>query len=89
MVHFIVERNMNQTLKLSNSNGYTVEHLLSLPWKNRGSAKEEKATESSKQQRKNESLYCHDPPKPIQANFRAVNLMSSPQKVSCIGQKRE
>lgn len=95
VVHFIVERNMNQTLKLSCSNGDTTEHLLPLPKKNRGPAKEENTSESPKQHGIKESLYNHgtstgaDSPKPIQTNFRTVNLMSSPREVSRMGQKRE
>lgn len=91
VVHFIVERNMNQILKLSRSDGDTTEHLLPLP---RGPAKEENASESSKQPKIIESLYHDtstgaDPTKPIQTNFRAVNLMSSPRQMPRMGQKRE
>lgn len=95
VVHFIVERNMNQTLKLSCSNGDTAEHLLPLPKKNRGPAKEENTSESSKQHGIIESLYNHgtstgaESPKSTQTNFRTVNLMSSRQEVSRMGQKRE
>uniref|UniRef100_A0A8C6SDC4 Uncharacterized protein n=1 Tax=Neogobius melanostomus TaxID=47308 RepID=A0A8C6SDC4_9GOBI len=93
VVHFIVERNMNQTLKLSCGNGDTTEHLLPLPWKNRGPAKEENTSESLKQQRIIESNHDTstgaDPTKPIPSNFRAVHLMSSPREVSRKGLKRE
>lgn len=48
VVHFIVERNMNHTVKLCSSNGATAEHLLPLLWKKMSPAKDENSSDTSK-----------------------------------------
>lgn len=93
VVHFIVERNMNHTLKLSCSNEDITEHLLPLPRKKMSLAKDENTSEPSKQQIIMKNLHNQstsggaEPTKSTQADFGAVNLMSS-SHISR-GQKRE
>lgn len=96
VVHFIVERNLSQTLKLSSSNGDTTEHQLLLFKTNRRPFEEKTSSESSKHQLK-KGLQIQDTAitatsdivKPIQTNFRAVSLMSSPRQINHMGQDRE
>lgn len=96
VVHFIVERSPCQTLRLSSSSGATAEHQLPLLKTSKGLSQEESTRECSKQQRLMESseiqetrtVLISDLTKPIQSNFRALNLFS-PRESSHLGQRRE
>ncbi|XP_033836202.1 telethonin [Periophthalmus magnuspinnatus] len=87
VVHFIVERNLNQTLKLGSRDGDMTEHQLPILQKIRGPIKEENTSEFSKQKTIIERT-IEDHIKPVQTNFKAVSLMPSRQEMS-LGQMRE
>ncbi|KAJ0065847.1 hypothetical protein NL108_000076 [Boleophthalmus pectinirostris] len=81
VVHFIVERNLNQTLKLRSRDRDMTEHQLPILQKIRGRVKEENTGEFSKQKREIERT-GEDHSKPVQTNFKAVSLMPLPREMS-------